>query len=182
MQLSGFLFLLIIIILIICDILGHGTISDLNSEAKFQKINENPKKFTISFILLVFEHVTIIFLVVMLFIAFSQFNIMLAVIWTIFRVGEGLIQIYNKKDYWGLLKIASQYSGTSGAERNALIDLGRSIIKTKILFSYLHKSYSPLVRLHTQTCLLLMELYRILLDGLGLLQVLSIASVTGYNL
>ena len=55
----------------------------------------------------------------------------LAVVWTIFRIGEGLIQLYNKRDYWGLLDIAGQYSGTSGAEKDALIDSGRSILQTK---------------------------------------------------
>ena len=42
-----------------------------------------------------------------------------------------MIQIYDKKNYWGLLNLAKQYSDTSGAEKDALIDLGRSILKTK---------------------------------------------------
>jgi hypothetical protein len=67
----------------------------------------------------------------MLFIAFSSHNIILAVVWTISRSGEGVIQIYSKKSYWGLLDIARQYSGSSGTEKNTLIDLGRSILKTK---------------------------------------------------
>ena len=137
MQLSGFLFLLIIVILIICDILGHGTISDLNSEAKFQKINENPKKFTISFVLLVLEHICIIFLVVMLFIAFSPFNVLLGLIWVTFRITESSIQIYDKKNYWRLLNIATQYTDASGAEKNEFIASGRSILKKKItIFSF----------------------------------------------
>ena len=98
------------------------------------------------------EHVSIISLAVMLFIAFSPYNIILAVVWTIFRIGEGLIQIYNKKDYWGLLNLARQYSGTIGAEKNALIELGRSVLKTKnssftfaqILFSIGTLAYSIL--------------------------------------
>lgn len=131
MILSGFLFWFIIITNLASDRFGYETFSDLDSEAKLQKINDDPKKFRISFVLILIEHFSIIFLAVMLFIAFSQYSIVLAVVWTIFRVGEGLIQIYNKKDYWGLLNIARQYSGTSGAEKNALIDLGRSILKTK---------------------------------------------------
>ncbi len=98
------------------------------------------------------EHVSIISLAVMLFIAFSQYNIILAVVWTIFRIGEGLIQIYNKKEYLGLLNIARQYLGTSDAEKKVLIDLGRSILKTKnssftfaqILFSIGTLAYSIL--------------------------------------
>lgn len=151
-MISGFLFLFIIITNLASDRFGYETFSDLDSEDKLQKINNDPKKFRISFVLILIEHVSIIFLAVMLFIAFNPYNIMLAVVWVIVRVGEGLIQIYNKKDYWGLLNIAGKYSGTIGAEKNALIDLGRSILKTKnsiftfaqILFSIGTLAYSIL--------------------------------------
>ncbi len=137
MQLSGLLFLFIIIILILCDLLGHGTISDSNSDAKLQKINDDPQKFKISFVLLIAEHTSIILLVIMLFIAFSQFNILLGVIWVIFRIAESLIQIYDKKNYWRLLNIARKYLEASGAKKNELVDLGRSILETKIsVFSF----------------------------------------------
>ena len=77
---------------------------------------------------------------------------MLGIVWAIFRIGEGLIQIYNKKDYWGLLNIARQYLGTSGVEKNALVDSGRRILKTKnstftfaqILFSIGTLAYSTM--------------------------------------
>lgn len=131
MQLSGFLFLLIIIILIICDILGHGVVDNLKSEAKLLKISEDPKKFVISFTLLIIEHISIILIAVMLFIAFSSFNLILGIIWIIFRIGEGLINIYSRKNYWGLLNVAKQYSNASGAERSELVDLGHSILNTK---------------------------------------------------
>ncbi|UCG02644.1 MAG: DUF4386 domain-containing protein [Candidatus Heimdallarchaeota archaeon] len=132
MQLSGFLFLLIIIILILCEILGHGTISDLKSEVKLQKINEDPKKFKISFVLLIIEHLSIITLAIMLFVAFSPLNIILGVIWVIFRIGESSFQIYDKKNYWGLLNLAKQYSDASGVETNEFVNLGLSILKRKI--------------------------------------------------
>jgi hypothetical protein len=111
--------------------LGHEIFSDLDADAKLQKINNDPKKFKISIVLALIEHVSIISLAVTLFIAFSPYNILLAVVWTIFRIGEGLIQIYNKKNYWGLLKLAREYSGISGAENYTFIDLGCSILKTK---------------------------------------------------
>ena len=136
-QLSGFLFLLIIIILILCDILGHGPISDLKSEEKLQKINENPNKFRISFFLLIIEHLTIILLVVMLFIAYGSFNILIGIIWVIFRVGESSIQIYDKRNYWKLLNIAQQYSTGSDVEKNDLISQGYNILERKInIFSF----------------------------------------------
>jgi len=67
----------------------------------------------------------------MLFIAFSPHNLILGVVWTIFRIGEGLIIINNEKNYWRLLKIARQYSGTSGSEKNSLSDLSNTILKIK---------------------------------------------------
>jgi len=152
MRLSGFLFWFIIITNVASARFGYITLNDSDSEAKLRKIGDNPKKFKISVVLILIEHLSIISLAVMLFIAFSPYNIILAVVWTIFRIGEGLIQIYYKKNYWGLLNIARQYSGTSGAEKDALIDLGRSILKTKsssfsfaqILFSIGTLAYSIL--------------------------------------
>ena len=94
-------------------------------------ITNDPKKFKISVVLILIEHGSIIALVIMLFIAFSSYNLILAGVWTIFRVGEGLIQIYNKKNYWELLKIARQSLGSSGAEQTALIDLSRRILQSK---------------------------------------------------
>ncbi len=155
MRLSGFLFLFIIITNIASVRFGTKTFSDLDSIAKLQKINNDPKKFKISNVLALIEHVSIISLAVMLFIVFSPYNpynIILGIVFITFRIGEGLIQIYNKKNYWGLLNIAKQYSGTSGAEKSSLIDLGRSILKTKnysftfaqILFSIGTLAYSIL--------------------------------------
>ena len=77
------------------------------------------------------EYIGIIPPALMLFIIFRSNYMILGIVWTTFRTGEALIQIYNKKFYWGLQDIARQYSSTSGAEKNALIDLGHSILKSK---------------------------------------------------
>jgi hypothetical protein len=152
MVLSGFLFLFIIITLIISGAFGYSVVSDLDSEAKLQEINKDPKKFKIGTVLALVEHGSIIALAVMLFIAFNSYSIFLAVVWTISRITEGLIDFYNEKNYWGLLNIARQYKGSSGAEKNALSDLARGILKTKnsvlafaqIFFSIGTLSYSIL--------------------------------------
>ncbi len=152
---SGFLFLFLIVIAFVAS-LRFGSeawkISDLDSDVKLQEITDDPEKFKIGIALALLEHVGILSLAVMLFIALSPFGIILAVVWTLSRTGEGLIHIYSKGNYWGLLNIARQYSDTSGAERDALIDLGRSILKTKnssflfaqILFSFGTLAYSIL--------------------------------------
>ena len=113
MVLSGFLFWFIIITNLASERFGYEqkTFSDLDAEAKLQEINNDPKKFQTGVVLVLIEHVSIISLAILLFIAFSSYSVTLGVVWAIFRVGEGLIQIYNKKDYWGLLNIASQIIG-----------------------------------------------------------------------
>ena len=98
---SGFLFLFIMITNIASERFDHEIFSDLDADAKLQKINDNPKEFTISIVLALIEYVSIISLAVTLFIAFSPYNILLAVVWIIFRIGEGSIQIYNKKTIGG---------------------------------------------------------------------------------
>jgi hypothetical protein len=153
MVLAGFLFLFIIVILNLATVrFGYEIFSDLDSDAKLQEISRNPERFKIGTVLVLTEHASIIALAVVLFIAFSPYNIILAVVWTVFRTGEGLIQIYYKRSYWGLLNIAKQYSGASGAEKNTLVDLGRSILNTKnssftfaqVLFSIGTLAYSIL--------------------------------------
>ena len=150
--LAGFLFLFIIITLITSERFGYSVISDLDSDTKLQEINKDPKKFKIGTMLALIEHGTIIALAIMLFLAFNPYNITLAVIWTISRITEGLINFYNAKNYWGLLNIAKKYSSSIGAEKKSLSELGLSILKTKnsvfafaqILFSIGTLSYSIL--------------------------------------
>jgi hypothetical protein len=132
MSLSGFLFLFILVLNLAMTALGHKIeIGDSDSGAELQKINNNPKRFQTSIVLALIEHGSIMALTIMLFIVFSPYNIILGVVWTIFRMGEGLIQFYNEKNYWGLLNIARQYSGTIGAEKNSLSDLALTIFRTK---------------------------------------------------
>ncbi|MFW9949949.1 MAG: DUF4386 domain-containing protein [Candidatus Thorarchaeota archaeon] len=151
-KLSGFLFLFIIATNIISGFFGYKTFGDVDSNAQLQKINKDPTKFKISVILILLEHLSIISLALTLFIAFGQYNIILGIVWCVFRIGEAFIQIYDKKSYWGLFNIAKHYSDTSGAEKDALITLGRSILETKtsrfsfaqILFSIGTLAYSIL--------------------------------------
>jgi hypothetical protein len=104
---------------------------DYDSDADLQKINKNPKKFQTSLLLALIHNGSVIALTILLFIAFSPYNIIIGVVWTIFRIGEGLILFYTEPSYWGFLNIARKYSVSSGVEKNALSDLARSIFKTK---------------------------------------------------
>jgi hypothetical protein len=131
MSLSGFLFLSILVLYFTKMALGNGDYADYDSDAELQKINKHSRKIKTSIVIAFIHHVSVITLPIMLFIAFGQYNILLGIVWTIFRIGEGLILIYNEKSYWGLLNIARQYSVASGAEKNSLSDLTRTTFKTK---------------------------------------------------
>jgi hypothetical protein len=116
MRVSGFLFLLILTTLFASSAFGDK-IGDFDSDDKLQKIYNDPKKYQISIVLALIQHVSIIALAIMLFIVFNPYNLILGIAGTIFRIGEDLIQIYNEINTWGLFNLARQYSGTSGAEK-----------------------------------------------------------------
>jgi len=106
-------------------------ISNYDSDAWLQKVNNNPNKYQISILLALIEHVSVIALTIMLFIVFGPpNNIILGIVWIPFRTGEGLIQIYDEKNYWRLLNIAKKHSVTSGAEKKSLNDLSRNILQS----------------------------------------------------
>ena len=129
--LSGFFFLFIIVTNIASGVFGYKTLGEVDAEPKLQDINKDQTKFKIGVTLILMEHLGIISLAITLLIAFSPYNIILGIIWCISRIVEALIQIYDKKNYWGLLNIAIKYSGTGGLEKDKLIDSSRSIFKIK---------------------------------------------------
>jgi hypothetical protein len=132
MVLSGFLFLFILVLNLVMGALGYlMEKDDYDPDSDLKKINKNPKKFKISIVLALIEHGSVIALTILLFIAFSPYNLILGFVWLIFRTGEGLIQFINEPNYWKLINIAEQYSGTIVAEKDSLSDLARSIFKTK---------------------------------------------------
>jgi len=132
--LAGFLYLFILVLQIAMAVFGYilePTPKHYESDAKLLKFNNNPKKFQISVVLALIEHFSVVTLPIMLFIVFSPYNIILGIVWMLFRIAEGLIQVYNEKDYGGLLNIAKKYSVSSGTEKNSLIDSYHTILKAK---------------------------------------------------
>lgn len=132
--LAGFLYLFILVLQIAMAAFGYilePTPKHYESDAKLLNFNNNPKKFQISVVLALIEHFSVVTLPIILFIVFSPYNIILGIVWMLFRITEGLIQVYNEKDYWGLLNIAKKYSVSSGAEKNSLIDSYHTILKAK---------------------------------------------------
>jgi len=131
MFLSGFLLLFIIIAIAASVRFGNELISDLDSDTKLQKINDDPKRFKTSIVFALIHNSCIIAFVVLLFVTFGAYSLILGVVWTISRIVESLILSYNEKKNLELLNLARQYSGASGAEKEAVSDLGRTILKTK---------------------------------------------------
>jgi len=130
MFLSGFLFLFILVLNIVMASFGYTMEkADYNPEADLKKININPKKFKTGITLALIEHGSVIALTILLFIAFSSYNLILGIIWLIFRTAEGLIQFINEPNYYRLLNIAKQYS--SNNEKKTLINSAKNIFKTK---------------------------------------------------
>ena len=132
--LSGFLYLFILVLQIAMAAFGYilePTPKHYESDAKLLNFNNNPKKFQISVVLALIEHFSVVTLPIILFIVFSYYNIILGLVWIIFRIAEGLIQVYNEKDYWGLLNLAKKYSISSDAEKESLIDSYHTILKAK---------------------------------------------------
>lgn len=131
---SGFLYLLILVLQIIMAVFGYilePTPKHFESDTKLQSFSSDPKKFKLSVVFALIEHSCVIILPIMLFLAFSHYNIVIGIIWMIFRIIEGSVQVYIEKDYYGLLNISKKYSTSIDTEKKALFDSYRSILKVK---------------------------------------------------
>ncbi len=163
-EISGFLFLVIIVLLnVATGKYDYEIFSELEPDAKLLSINEDPQKFRTGILLVVFEHVVIVTLAVTMFIAFSPFNLILGVVWVISRSVEGLIQINSKRNFLGIVSIAEQYSNTTDAEKQGLSDQALSMLNSKnstftiaqLLFSIGTLAYSFVFVLYTVVPLIL---------------------------
>ncbi|MHA2400118.1 MAG: DUF4386 family protein [Promethearchaeota archaeon] len=132
MFVTGFLFLFILVLNIPIALFGNRSeFGDFDLDTWLQKISKNPNNFQIGITIGLIEHVCVVVLAIMMFIVFSPYSIILGLIWTIPRIGEGLIQIYNEKYSKKLLNIAKRYSSANGAEKSTLSDLARVNSQTK---------------------------------------------------
>ncbi len=132
MVLAGFLFLFILVLNLVMGALGYlMEKDDYDPKADLKKINNDPRKFKTGIGLALIEHGCVIALSILLFIAFGSHNLILGIVWTICRTGEGLLQYYNEPGYWGLLNIARKHSLAEGAEKDSLSHLARTAFKAK---------------------------------------------------
>jgi hypothetical protein len=101
------------------------------TDAKLQDINKDPKKFKIGIIFALIEHFCVVFLPIMLFLAFFHLNIILGIIWMIFRIIEGSTQVYIEKGYWRLLNISKNYLINDKTEKSSLFNSYQNILQIK---------------------------------------------------
>ncbi|GAG53414.1 unnamed protein product, partial [marine sediment metagenome] len=91
-----------------------------NAVKKLRIINDNPNRYRQSLIIAIISHLGIIAIAVTLFLAFNQYNPLLAIIGTIFRLGEGSILSYNEIKSFSHLNIAKEYSNSSDSKQITL--------------------------------------------------------------
>ncbi|WP_455198512.1 DUF4386 domain-containing protein [Kaarinaea lacus] len=141
--LAGSLFLIIIVANFASIRFGYEIFGDPDAEAKLQNINADPAKFKIGFTIIIIEHICIVVLAAMLFLVFGPGNMLLAVIWTVCRSTEGLVQIYEKLNYWKLLAMAGQYANAGVADRVRLCSYAKRILERKnTVFTYAQVLFS----------------------------------------
>jgi hypothetical protein len=131
-SLSGLLFLLILVLNFAMTALGNKIeVGEYDVDAKLRQISESPAKFRWSVVLGLIEHLCIIALAILLFIAFSSYNLILGIVWTAFRIVEGSIFIFNTIKYLGLLDVANRYSVATNDDKAALGELARTALQTR---------------------------------------------------
>ncbi len=134
MFLAGFLFLLILVLQIAMGVSGYileSSPKHYDSDAVLPKFADSPGRFKAGVALALIEHFCVIALAVLLFLVYNPFNLILGIVLLVFRVIEGLIQVYIEGGYWGLLGLARRYSAAKGKEKTSLSDSHRTILETK---------------------------------------------------
>jgi len=184
MRISGFLFLYILASYIPLAAFGYKIgWGDYDSDAELQKINSDPKKLQIGIVIALIEHASIITLAILLFVAFSPYNLILGIVLITFRMGEGLIAFYNERSYWGLLNMAKQYSGISGTEKESLSDLARTIFKTReFRWNIMHLVFWPIGTFAFSILLLIYQVVPPIIAWLGIVAALLSIPVSGIKL
>ncbi len=129
MKLCGFLYIFILVTNAASVGLGNRN-DETDSTVKLPAISENPDRFRLSVIVAVISHVGIIAITGMLFLAFSSYNKLLAIIGSVSRLGEGSVLIYNEISVLKLIDVAKEYA-LNGANQDSLRMLGDQILQTK---------------------------------------------------
>lgn len=129
LKLCGFLYLFILITSAVSAALGNRN-DETDSSLKLTAISENPGQFRMSVNIALLSHLGILLISGMLFLAFSSYDRSLALIGSVFRIGEGLVLLYNEISVLRLLNMAKEYALTYN-NKESLRLLGDQILQTK---------------------------------------------------
>jgi len=130
LKLCGFLYFFILVTSAASAGLGNGN-DETESAAKLTAISENPGRFRMGVNVAIVSHLGILAISGMLLLAFSSHNRQLAMVGSVFRIGEGLVLIYNEVSVLRLLDLAKDYALSDG-NRESLRVLGDQILQTKV--------------------------------------------------
>jgi len=129
LKLCGFLYFFILVTSAASAALGNRN-DETDSAFKLPTISENPGRYRMSVNVALVSHLGIILISGMLFLAFSSYDGSLALIGSVFRIGEGLVLLYNEVSVLRLLDVAKEYALTD-SNKESLRLLGDQILQTK---------------------------------------------------
>jgi hypothetical protein len=93
-------------------------------------IAENPGRYRMSIMVAVVSHLGIVAITGMLYLAFSSYNRQLALIGSVFRLGEAVVMFYGEFGIFRLLELSKEYVLIS-SNKEALSVIGDKILQTK---------------------------------------------------
>lgn len=129
MKLCGFLYFFILVTSAASAGLGNRN-DETNAASKLNTISENPGQYRMSVNIAIISHLGIVAIAGMLFLAFSSYNRQLALIGSVFRLGEGLVLLYNEVSVLKLLEMAKEYA-LNDVNKESIQVLGDQILQTK---------------------------------------------------
>jgi len=129
LKLCGFFYFFILVTSAVSAGLGNKN-DERDSASKFSIITENPSQYKMSVNIALISHLGILVISGMLFLAFSSNGRSLALIGSAFRIGEGLLLLYNEVNVLKLINLAKEYALTE-SNKESLRLLGDQILQTK---------------------------------------------------
>jgi hypothetical protein len=129
MRLCGFLYIYILISNAASVGLGNRN-NEFDSSTKMPLIAENPSRYRMSIIVAIISHLGILTITGMLFLAFNSYNRQLALIGSVFRLGEAVVMIYSEISIFRLLELSKDYVLTD-SNKEALSVIGDQILQIK---------------------------------------------------
>ena len=129
LKLCGFFYIFILVTNAASVGLGNR-IDETDSESKLNTILEDPDRYRMSVFVAIGSHLGIMMISGALFMAFSSYNRQLALIGSVFRLGEALAMIYGEVTVLRLIDLAREYV-LADSNNESLRLLGDQILRTK---------------------------------------------------